>query len=85
MCGGGVKALSITLVCGIDTAFAAGSPATAGATQQIKSTVKISQSLCESGRKMVDGLVVSLRTVFVLCGVRIVEENKQQMIEDSFC
>lgn len=54
-----VKALSVTLACGIDTAFTAGPPATAGAAQQIKSTVKISQSLCESGRKMADGLLVS--------------------------
>lgn len=51
---------------GIDTAFAAGPPATAGAAQQIKSTVKISQSLCENVSKMVEDLSVSLRTVGLL-------------------
>lgn len=50
-----------------------------------ESTVNVSH-LCESGRKMLDGWLVSLRTVFVLCSVRIVEKkNKQQVIESSFC
>lgn len=64
--GGGSRTLSVTLARGIDTAFAAGLPATAGAAQHIKSTVKISQSLCENVRKMVEDLSVSLRTVCLL-------------------
>lgn len=64
--GGDSRTLSVALARGIDTAFAAGPPATAEAAQQIKSTVKISQSLCENVRKMVEDLSVSLRTVCLL-------------------
>lgn len=64
--------LSVTLARGIYPAFTAGPLATARAAKQIKSTMKISLSLFENGRKMVDHLWLSLRTVFVICNVRIV-------------